>query len=160
MHAGRSYPYLPDYWATEAWFWPGFVPWKLRGSIAVAGPPLWNLLLVPWDAVSMPGMTVPDRTQVIYQFPLASMPGVTDLFVSMEMIATGGKDYGRWKAVLQNGSIQLAFAWLYQPKPQRTVNTLPDVFNTANVVPPTVPQLQLVCRPATYAEGGSPWPNY
>lgn len=157
MHRGRSYPFYPDYWATEAWFWPGFVPWKIRASLPIAASPPWDPLGYPFDAVSDAGVVVSDRTQISYHWSLIPPATATDLEVSLEMITVSDVQYARWKAKLLSGMIEVADAWLYQDFPQRVVSTGGNLWNLVNSPVLIPPFLNLVCLPATYAEGGSPW---
>lgn len=157
MHKGRNYPYYPYYWATESWFWPGFVPWKMRSILAATPGSPWDNLATPFDAISEAGEVVPDCTQISYHYPLEAPSTATDLYVSLEMITVDDVHFARWKAILRNSGSLVAEAWLYQDFPQYSVSTGITGWNLINVVLPTSPFLYLICQPATYEEGGSPW---
>jgi len=158
MHKGRQYPYFPDYWATEAWFWPGFAPWKLTASNNTLASGPWNRLGLITDVVSGAGFCVPDCTQISYLFDLPPTSAADTLLVSLEMVVDNGVRYARWKAVLKTGSSIDAEAWLYQQFPQTIVFAgAPPGWNIYNYILPTPPFLNLVCEPATYTQGGSPW---
>lgn len=160
MHSGRDYPYHPDYWATEAWFWRGFVPFKLHAELtAPAGPP-FTIIPFPWSELSDPGEVSLDAKEITYEiaiFPPAAYPSLT---VTLDRLDLGGEYKARWRATLRDGAGAWGTAFLLQPYPQRVV--LANGFDYVVPSPPYTgaqgPPLKL--RPATYEEGGSPWLYY
>lgn len=157
MHKGKLYPYLPKYWATECWFWPGFLPWKMHVIVPVTNFGPWSFLPVGTDLISEAATTVPDVTQASYHFSIVGNANATDLFVGLEQIEFMGTHYARWMAVLRLLTVVVAQAWLYQTKPQYTVGTLSAEWNLVDNPVPVDPGIFLNFGPATYAEGGSPW---
>jgi len=59
-HLGRQYPFLPEYWAGNTWFWPHFLPWKYYCDFhpALSGP--WSDLPDKIAMISAPGILLPD----------------------------------------------------------------------------------------------------
>lgn len=160
MHVHKPYPFHPTYWATECWFWPGFLPWKIIGHMDGAPPDDWSGMQFPWSGVSDAGVTVSDATQMIYRFPLPTAPGADELLVSLEQIHKDDADRCRWKAVLRFFGTEVAHAWLYQDKPQRVVSTGFQNWNLADQITPTAEVLRLRIEVANFAAGGTPYPNY
>jgi len=156
-HIGRTYPYFPDYWATECLFWPGFAPWKLAlPNQFIAGAP-WNLISGKGLLISNGGEVVDDRTQISWTFhPIPGEPLLT-LVVSLEQEELVDAKYAVWVALLKLGLFDIGTLWYFQPSPQYTcaVPLSPwwDVHDPAAM--PTGPSMDM--RPATYAEGGSPF---
>lgn len=157
MHRGKDYPYAPEYWATEGFFWPGFVPWKMRSFLSVSQASPWDALLVPFNQISAVVEYVPDRTQCAYVWTLDT-PSVPDhLRLSLEQLDLSGTLYNVWKAQLITAGMPIADAWLFQENPQYVCAGAGtrwwDVFDPSTS--PAGPDLNFL--PATYAEGGSPW---
>jgi len=156
VHKGRSYPFLWWYWATEAWFWPGFVPWKFRAA--------WSsFLLPPFDALgnsfvgtSGGGTVVSDRTQAAWAWTVSVSPNVYTLRLSMEQIEVSGVKYARSKLdfALASGGPLLGEAWLYQDFPQYAIDLNNKRWGLVNLVVPPAPYLSLDLRPANYSEAG------
>ncbi len=160
MHAGRQYPYHPDYWSTEAWFWRGHVPFKLHAETTDVTVPPFSIIPFPWSALSDPGQPSDDRKSITYEiavFPPAAYPA---LIVTMDLLKSEPEWQARWRATLRDGGGAWGTAFLLQPYPQRVV--LAERFDYVVPSPPYTgsqgPPIKL--RPATYAEGGSPWPHY
>jgi len=161
MHVGRLYPYLPKYWATECWFWPGFVPWKFYGLLIGGTPaPPWDVMSGIWGAFSDAGGTVLDCTQAYWNFLVQADEGVYTLKLSMEEIVREGVPLCRTKLQLKNGAVELANAWLYQPYPQFQIDLENKNFSMSDTVVAVPPYLTINFRPAVFSEVGSPFPNY
>lgn len=160
MHVHRPYPFHPTYWATECFFWPGFVPWKMFGELQGPPPPEFPCVDFPWQGVSDPGEVVPDATQIIYRFPISGSGCADELKLSLEQISKDGKLWARWKIITNLAGILTASAWLYQPNPQRNVATGAQFFNVLDQVDPTSHLVPMAFHPSTFADGGSPFPNY
>lgn len=157
-HDGRHYPFCVEYWATEGWFWPGFVPYKLVGLALPPLNPPWNVLLIGWTGVSDPVQVSTDVKTVSYTFhPTGSMGGLV-LVVSLDKIGVLESRQCRWRATIGDGVSWWATAYLMQDYPQYAVAA--NGFDYSLPSPPYTsddgPNLQF--RPATYAEGGSPYP--
>ena len=158
MHKGRTYPFHPTFWATQCFFWPGYVPWKmtLRHNESTIYP--WSLMGPSLMQVSLEGQTVPDATAIFWEWPLTSPAAADDFRVSVEMVAFDTRFYATWKAVLRQSGITKGTAWFFQPFPcySCAVPGSPwwDIYDPLST--PHGPNLQL--DPSTYAEGGTPWP--
>jgi hypothetical protein len=159
MHKGRPYPFHPSYWSTEAWFYHGFMPWKMFGDVTGSLMPPWNALDPSWSGISDPGIVNSDRTIIRYHFDITPPSFATDLDVNCELSIISGTKWARWRAYIGDGGPAWSEAILLQDFPQRVV--LADGFDFALPAPPYTsaagPPLRF--RPATYAEGGSPWPG-
>lgn len=160
MHAGRHYPYHPSYWATEAWYWPGFVPFKLRGELNCAPFGFWTQIPLNWTGVSDPGVTSADCKTITYEFAIDPPGAYPQLLVTLEKVILAGQFKARWKVDLNDalGTLDTCWAWQSYPQLAVYVNGLTDA------EPPLPPSAgNTIClefRPATYAEGGSPWLLY
>jgi len=160
MHVGKNYPFHPVYWATECIFWPGFVPWKTRCFNLLPNVAPWDALDTHFDAISEAGIAVPDATQMSWHWSLDPPSTATDLSISVEMIEFSGVNYCRFNAVLRTSGVLTAEAWCYQSFPQRSCTFLTgDLWDVNHPVHSgNIVNLNLV--PATFAEGGSPFPLY
>jgi hypothetical protein len=82
---------------------------------------------------------------------------MADLDVSLEMLVYGDVQWCRWLAKLSTGGVEIARLHLFQTFPQRVVDGIGQIWIPENN--PYIPRIgqQLGFRPATYAEGGSPY---
>lgn len=160
MHVGRPYPYNLIYYATEAWFWPGFVPHKLWGELTASPLPPFNVMPFPWTGISDPGVVSADEKLVTYEFAVFPPAAYPALFVSLDRITLLGEYKARWRATLADGSGAWGTAFLIQDYPQRVVYA--NGFDYTVPAPPYTgaqgPPFRF--RPALYSEGGTPYPDY
>lgn len=158
MHRGRPYPRHPTYWGTEAWFFPGYVPWKMRLDVTVNYGEPWNQIPIDFGGVSFPGYHNPRPLVMAYDFLVK--PGTPDLTlrVLLDRIGVSPNFYARWKCEIGGNYTDVySTAFLLQPYPQKVVKA--DLFPYCVPLPPytyTGP-VTLHFRPATYAEGGTPY---
>lgn len=157
MHKGLRYPFHPEYQSTEAWFWPGFLPWRMHGrSLADAAQP-WDHVPTGWTGVSDAGVPSNDRTWVDYTFP-AVLGGLTAAF-KLTVLRTGTLPHflATWKIRIPATGTMWADATLIQTYPQRIVfaSGFIDFMGHAGYGGGLGPFLEF--KPATYAQGGSPW---
>lgn len=156
-HIGRPYPYHPEYWATEAWFYRGFVPWKLTAEPEFPIPPFFGCVVGAFIPPSGPGETTGDAKKIKYTFVADGECLVTQMEVTLEAISPGVGGSARWnlKSYYWDGSFETQF--LDQPYPQRVV--LSPWFTMTVPNPDVGPSLLMLVRfhPATYDEGGSPF---
>lgn len=158
MHRGRPYPRHPTYWATEAWFWPGFVPWKLvmyAGSFVDAP---WDLIPPFWTGISDPGYHDSKPLVIAYDFFVAAGTPPVRFRVLLDRIGTPGNFQARWRGELCHIiGFPLSTAFAVQPYPQTVVELVS--FDYSEPEPPYTytdgPLISLA--PANYAEGGSPY---
>lgn len=85
MHVGKLYPFHPIYWATECWFFPNFVPWKLRLSIGVAQPSPWDIINFPQLLYSPAADVSTDCKRINYLFTVDTTGGPEDLLIFSEL---------------------------------------------------------------------------
>ena len=156
-HNGRHYPFLPKYWSGLAWFWPGFVPWRLHGEqIGVLLPP-WDRIGLGWSGLSIPGVPNSDCSQVDYDFTGIGPPTWS---FRITMSRFGGSPViwkAQWNIVMPSTGPIFANARLRQLYPQMAV--FAPAFATFTGHPPYNSGIgpNLSFRPASYAEGGSPY---
>jgi len=159
VHRGNLYPYHPSYWATECYFWPSWVPWKIFVEVG-GGAFLPSSQLAPgWSGPSEAGdadadIKVPTWEIVI---PRVSGPDV-QLIVSSFKIELDGPKVGWALAFLDGGANDSTWA-AAQPYPGMVFGL--DYHEPKCVWPPAFEghTLNISIRPATWAEGGSPWPD-
>lgn len=158
MHRGRPYPRHPTYWATEAWFWPGFVPWKLRLDTTVLYTEPWNQIPLDFGGISFPGYHDSKPLVMAYDFLiLAGSPPLT-LRVFLDRVGAFPNWKARWRCEIGRNWLTVeSTAYLIQPYPQLEVKA--DNFQYCVPVPPYTDTagVTLHFRPATYAQGGSPY---
>jgi len=157
MHCGRDYPYHPTYWATEAWFYRGFVPWKLYGQMYGEASPPWNIIPYGWSGISDPGYVDPDDQTINYEFAIDPPNAYPNMIVSLDLAIVGGVKKARWRASVGSGGSYWATAVLLQEFPQRVVHA--HGFDYSLPAPPYTsalgPPLDLI--PASYEDGGQPF---
>lgn len=157
MHRGKIYPYHPAFWTAPAWFWPGFVPWKLRATVGDTLPPPWNVLFDGLVSVSEPGEPSADYGSVEYLIPCPPLANLYQLVVTLDLHGTGANRSARWRMTIGQNGIGWATAFALQPYPQYLCKceswdyTIPAPPYTSASGP------DIVLLPATYAQGGSPW---
>jgi hypothetical protein len=158
MHAGRGYAYHPTFWATEAWFWPGFVPWKLRFNAHNNSQPPWSIYPAGYGEISQPGVVSADGHVIRYEFTAHIL--LYGLIVTLEKRTALGVDFARWRCELVSGAITWGIAVNPQPYPQRLVfnRFWPFIFGTPAYPTPAAPNYQFDCP--TWPESGSPWAHY
>lgn len=158
MHRGRPYPRHPEYWSTEGWFWPGFVPWKLTCKRTGEADMPWAMIPTDQLFVSEPGIH-PARPVVIeYRFILVPGTPPVELIVFLRRHGEKPGPYKcLWTATLGGSEQVFSTAYAFQTYPQKVVAldgfdySVPQDPYTSTAGPP------LRCRPADYAQGGSPY---
>jgi hypothetical protein len=157
-HIGRSYPYHPIYWSTEAWFYPGHCPWKLKAEQIGSLPPFFGCVFGSPAAVSAPGEASELAKNVKYVFVVLYDCLVTGITVWMESPPGFPHAVPTWRCRFEywDGSFQVLTK--VQPYPQRVVHSPSFELSIPN--PDVGPNIQMFCEftPASYAEGGSPYP--
>lgn len=157
MHRGMAYPYHPSYWSTTAWFWPGFVPWKMRMYIQGPQEAPWDAVLFNTWCVSEPGAPSADFSNIAYQFVYP--PPVAPIYFALilDQVEGTGVKKARWRMSIGQQGNWWSQAFAFQTFPQREVKL--EGFEYSVPVPPftSVAGPSILLRPATYAEGGSPW---
>jgi hypothetical protein len=157
VHRGNPYPRHPTYWATEAWFWPGFMPWKMYASADGLLAPPWNIMPPDWGGLSDAGVPSIDAKEILYTWTVTDVPWPFVLKVRCDKAIVLGGSKARWEMMIGDGTVVWSTAFLLQDFPQRHVYArfwefcVPAPPYTSAAGPP------IEVRPATYAEGGSPW---
>lgn len=160
MHVGKSYPYHPNFWTAPAWFWPGWIPWKMHGTLSEPAGPPFSVMPFPWSAISTPGEASDDGTFVDYTLRLIEGEEFPYLALTLDRHEILGEPYARWRCQLRDGAGSWGTAFLLQSFPQKTIfcpgfeYVVPTPPYTGSAGP------KIVFRPATFAEGGSPFPDY
>lgn len=157
MHKGRTYPYLPEYFGTEYFFWPGFVPWKVvLHPIGTSGPPP-----PPWyygpQVVSEPGSIEYDAGGVrwVFYYDPSDHSNFMQLSILPEAIPVPGMF--KWQLDLALGDFFVATAGARQTIPQRVFHLTEFQWWNTIGAPPITPGPWYDMAPAVYAVGGSPW---
>lgn len=157
MHRGKSYPYHPAYWSAPAWFWPGFLPWRMVVEVASTNDPPWDQWATYGPTLQLPGVPSDDYGQMVYNFFMNPMYGNYTLKIFLDRAGDHPNYSARWTAKLWQSNILLATAYAFQNYPQTRVGiiawdrTVPEPPYTSTAGP------IITCRPASYEEGGSPW---
>jgi hypothetical protein len=157
MHRGNPYPYHPTYWATEAWFFPGYVPWKLRLAFYPNNPPPWLLFPFGQSYVTEAGVVDDPADTIAYTMRTIIDGALVILQIGLWKEVVNGTPWAVWGMELEVAGQLWSRAGAKQLYPQRVVAC--DEFDFSIPMPPyqnSDPPL-LNIRPATYAEGGSPW---
>lgn len=158
-HLGRPYPYHPIYWATEGWFYPHYVPWKMRFIV-------WGVNLEPWDGlyyglelVSDEGQVSEDIQVIQYKWHFDDAGFHYDITLSMEARKDLVPGKAQWLLALKRDDVPWAIASKLEviPPSSNVLITWDDGFNLQTGMPCDPPFFQLF--QATYAEGGTPYPH-
>jgi hypothetical protein len=156
MHKGRAYPYHPTFWATEAWFWPGFVPWKMTLSVFNNSDPPWGILTAGYGEVSQPGIPSPIPKTIEYHFT-AHAPAY-GLILKLNRFTLSGVDYARWFLQIVSGVGVWSTAVHLQDYPQRIIFNRSWPIVIGSIPYPVMGPPRYQFTPSLYTEGGSPWP--
>jgi hypothetical protein len=157
MHRGRTYPYAVDYWVTEGWFWPGFLPWRMHLYVEFPVTDPWDIAAPGTELISDPIEYSLDRKTATYVWNLGGSP-VNKLTAELALVMAGPGGLVVWEFQLTSGITLVATGMELQPYPQRQVYStngvqlFPICFSGGSRC-----RMWLTFRPATYAEGGSPW---
>jgi hypothetical protein len=157
-HDGRSYPFNPEFWVAPAWFWPGFVPWKLHAKNLSPEFAPWDGIPLGWEGVSDAAVIDPAGAFIDYFFP-QPVPHDSNTFrVRLSRLGDLPGATARWEIFCTAEGPVFAYAVVDQAYPQRIVfcPTWIDFEGFLGYGSGLGPFLE--CRPATYAEGGSPYP--
>jgi hypothetical protein len=157
MHRGRTYPYHPTYWATEAWFWPGYLPWKMHFKMGTGAESPWDQIDEGYEAVSGIGQHNPRPNELFYSIPL-SLSLFPNLLLVVDKWIFAGVPYARWRCgLIEYGPVEVSSALALQTFPQRIVAI--NKFDSCLSVQPYTSTAgpPLIFRPASYAQGNSPW---
>lgn len=152
---GRNYPYHPTYFATEAWFWPRYLPWKMTYEVVGFLPYPWNFP-GSLDRVSAAGVPYDDNRGMRYNWTDVPYPTL-NLQLKMWSEKVAGVARGFWELSI---AVDL-HGWARAC--QEELSPVPRNFNHSwNICPLIVPYMpvdvpDVQTRPASYAEGGSPW---
>lgn len=160
MHKGHRYPFHPFFFSTEAWFWPGYVPWKMRLNVIGSPGPPWDALVDAQVVFSEAGIPSTGFQVIEYHFWLPQPPDlVSEAYLRMFKDEIDGVKYAVWEFSLFDGTSRYPTAWYFDSFPQRVVQRSGNpwwmTYDPLSI--PTGPNFQF--RPANYAEGGSPWPH-
>lgn len=158
-HKGlQGYPYHPNYWATEGWFWRGFMPWKMTGMMLAPGNPPWDAIPHDWVGFSDAGICSTDSKVITYHWSIVGNTQTFDLHVSCDRVGSGPLMKCRWLASIGLPMHVWATAFCVQDYPQYTVQGYP--FDLTTPSPPYTSAIgpPLFFQPSTWFEGGSPWP--
>ena len=152
MHKGRLFPYHPTYWATNAWFWPGYVPWKIAIVISSGQPSPWDIVPAA-TYITEPGITSsPIPNGIIYR---TSSGGASwQLELGLDSVGEWPGWQGRWSLSLSRPVGSPALVRKISPAPLYSVTNsdwpiryLVDPYST-----PSAPNARV--RAATWAETG------
>jgi hypothetical protein len=158
-HKGRSYPFHPTYWSTEAWFWPGYCPWKLKALRSGVDPDPWDFCLLPTSMISLPGVPTADAKKIFYQFILDGICLVSEIDVTMELGLGPDGQAAQWTVTAKYWDSTQDTDVAFQVFPQRQVDS--PVFHFEVPDPGCEPfdDVWVKFQPANYEEGGSPYPR-
>jgi len=156
-HKGRPYPYHPAYWSAPAWFYRGFVPWKLVAEQLDSIPPWFGCVFGSTQPVSLPGEPSDDYLYIDYTFNVVTDCLVSKFEVRMERVGVLDAFQAHWQLTTHywDGTSEVGHG--YQVYPQREVSSPHFILTAPN--PDTGPPIVMFAHfyPANYEEGGSPY---
>lgn len=157
MHKGRPYPYHPSYWATEGWFYRGFMPWRMKLTVTSAMVNPWDCLPIGYTAISDPGVPSLDSKVIYYDWIEIGLFFPVNFRLTAKKETLAGSDICSWRGDMRFHDGQHVAGFESQVYPQRVV-----YLNFMRIVVP-VPvtdfgsNICMMFEPASYEEGGSPW---
>lgn len=159
MHKGRTYPFAPHFWKGSGWFWPGYLPWKLKiFQPFTLAPPPWDQMPNPFEVISSGEASSDGQQFGLWYAHLGNLTAISDLIITAERILDPPDIFCRWKVEGTGDVGVVATAYALQAYPQYRVFV--NEWSYSLPGPPDfsgVPPVFLI-EPATYGEGGSPWP--
>lgn len=158
MHKGRIYPYSPQYYTTEGWFWPGFVPWKMELELIFVSLPPSPQFSPGFMGTSDAGVVSADRQSITYHWSLPSGGLASDFFVECYSNYYGAVKLCVIHCYSELDGVNTGEVWNYQPAGQRAFGTwLPELYRLID--DPEAPPVEMgfVMGYSDYAQGGSPW---
>lgn len=157
MHKGRPYPFHQRYYATEAWFWPGYPPWKMHLTAGQFLPPPWNVLIPGEAMISTPGICSDNSKEITFTWSWIIGELTRQIVATMDCHQIEKTLYARWRMSIGDGEAWWSTALKLQSYPQRVVAV--SEWDHCVPAPPYTSAAgpAITLRPATYAEGGSPW---
>lgn len=158
-HKGRPYPFHPSYWSTEAWFYPGFVPWKMIAEQVGGLRPFFGCSFGSPDPISEPGVPSYDSTSIEYDFEPVNDCLVIFFQLTLLKVGSGTSSKAAWVLVSIYWDHTSEYQIMEQDYPQRVVLSPAFLLSIPNPdVGPTIFQY-VQFSPADYEKGGSPYPR-
>lgn len=154
MHVGirrissYDYPWLPNYWATECQFFPGYLPWKLRVYTGV------------WYGVSEAGTWSDDSKIVTYLFTGVGPTSDTFIRVTIQMEIHYDLAWSSWHFEFGYMSPTPSEFWWLCQVPNRLTKSQQDQYFSTDDPHGTPFPVSIIFEPATYEEGGAPYSRY
>jgi hypothetical protein len=158
MHKGKFYCFNPHYWVTEAWYWPGFVPWKLKAESLGVQPAPWSACDFSVLRVSEPLIATIDSKKATWWIDVSPPGDSAHLIVTAEKTFIGGDPWAVWKMTLDVPAHTNIMAVGVQEYPQYRVLVDTWSFCVPADPPPVGPLPLIKLTPPTWAESGSPYP--
>jgi len=156
-HKGRPYPYHPMYWATEAWFYPGFVPWKMMATQVGGARPYFGCVFGSPDPMSDPAFVPDNGFFALYEFNPITDCLIQYMNVYLYKTGSGLASKAEWffNVIYWDGSPDSQV--MDQDYPQRLV--LSPIFTMTIPNPDPGPAIIQYVQfyPANYEQGGSPY---
>lgn len=158
-HIGRRYPFHPTYWATEAWFWPGRLPWKYHGEKNLDDEPPWDAIPAGWTGISDVGVPSTDAKIIVYTFNFVVPDGDCTVKLTLKKLVDPPDTFAYCLLQCFLGGSEFIFSESKDSYEQRTANL--GTFGDGTTVPGGLPvdPPSFFFRPATYDEGGTPFPH-
>lgn len=122
MHKGKLYPYAWEYWAGEAWFWPGWLPYQMRLDTPSVIDDAWASIPTNATIISQPMEPLDDTyQQVSYIFALSGPPTFASLTAFLQRVKLSNTLYALWYVHLKRAGTLLKTAVAMQDYPQSRV---------------------------------------
>jgi hypothetical protein len=148
---------MPSFWVGECYFWPNYLPWKWRiTSLEFYFAGAGVFVHAPFPLITNP-VEVVGGHQAIWRIPITWTP-LADLFVMRVFDDTHlMQKTVVWKFELYLASVMIDVGYCSGSAPTVGVPLFFSLFFGDDPYNPVVDRGDMVVRPATYAQGGSPW---
>jgi len=158
-HLGRPYPYLPNFWAGEGWFWPYYLAWKYLITLRAAPTGPWSEIPEEITLVSDEGVCSSDCKTASWKIQWGAESPVFTFTMTASFHRDDVDHELHWDGLLQKDLVDFATC-------STTIRfviavPVPDVWADATELPSGFP-----CWPpggfvdvADYATGGTPFPH-
>jgi hypothetical protein len=158
-HIGRTFPYHPIYWVPECLFWPAYAPWKMMWHDPLEAIDPWFNVSGPAFVLSDVGEVSDDRQTMTYRWAIDSDTGRWLLKCELTSRVIDGVKVCYMLLTLNDGTEDVGTAdanygaevRLFPLVGAQGCDPLPGV--------PAYGPVNCYLRPATYAEGGTPYPH-
>jgi hypothetical protein len=157
MHKGRIYPFAPEYWVVESYFWPAYPSWRLNLSVVlIIDPNFFPIRSAPSPCFSDPSISLDGRS-ITYHWLTTWTADSSDLLLTVKRIEVGGILYTHWHLQILLDDVVIGHTYFYGGYNNPEFNASPGNFFSVDNPSETGLQTIITFGPVSYRDGGSPY---